>query len=188
MDRRSFLKGIFALAAGAAIEKAIPFNRVWSFPSVVKPLNTWDDITALTDGYIVPTMFDDVLMESTTRGGAGRFYEEYMRRVACQVHDEAFKSVVLYGEGRSAISWFKNSVSPEPSIALCPTSEILPVEIETELVRGVSKSGLSSLREDLALPERTLREVVRDVVSPIESIVRSLRHSVEDARDAVFPT
>jgi hypothetical protein len=35
-DRRTFLKGIGTLVGGIAIEKAIPFNRVWSFPSVIK--------------------------------------------------------------------------------------------------------------------------------------------------------
>lgn len=33
MNRRNFLQGIAALVGGIAIEKAIPFGRVWSFPS-----------------------------------------------------------------------------------------------------------------------------------------------------------
>ena len=32
MNRRGFLAGLGALIGGIAIEKAIPFNRVWSFP------------------------------------------------------------------------------------------------------------------------------------------------------------
>jgi len=40
MNRRSFLTGIGALVGGIALEQAIPFNRVWSFPReivVVRP-------------------------------------------------------------------------------------------------------------------------------------------------------
>lgn len=34
MDRRGFLKGLGALIGGVALAEAIPFERVWSFPSV----------------------------------------------------------------------------------------------------------------------------------------------------------
>lgn len=36
MNRRGFLKGLGALVGGIAIEQAIPFNRVWSFPKEIK--------------------------------------------------------------------------------------------------------------------------------------------------------
>lgn len=36
MDRRNFLKGIGTLVGGIALDKAIPFNRVWSFPKEIK--------------------------------------------------------------------------------------------------------------------------------------------------------
>lgn len=35
MDRRGFLKMFSAGAAGLALEQAIPFGRVWSFPSKI---------------------------------------------------------------------------------------------------------------------------------------------------------
>jgi len=35
MNRRSFLTGLAALVGGIALEEAIPFNRVWSFPSKI---------------------------------------------------------------------------------------------------------------------------------------------------------
>ena len=40
MNRRSFLSGLAALVGGVAIEQAIPFGRVWSFPKnivIAKP-------------------------------------------------------------------------------------------------------------------------------------------------------
>lgn len=36
MNRRSFLKNLGLFVGGVAIEQAIPFNRVWSFPSEIK--------------------------------------------------------------------------------------------------------------------------------------------------------
>lgn len=36
MDRRSFLKGLGLIVGGVAINEAIPFNRVWSFPKEIK--------------------------------------------------------------------------------------------------------------------------------------------------------
>lgn len=33
MNRRSFLTGLASLIGGVAVAEAIPFNRVWSFPS-----------------------------------------------------------------------------------------------------------------------------------------------------------
>lgn len=35
MNRRGFLKGIGAVIGGIAIDQAIPFNRVWSFPKEI---------------------------------------------------------------------------------------------------------------------------------------------------------
>jgi hypothetical protein len=35
MNRRGFLQGLGAMISGIAIEKAIPFNRVWSFPKEI---------------------------------------------------------------------------------------------------------------------------------------------------------
>lgn len=42
MNRRAFLSGIGALVGGIAIEKAIPFGRVWSFPKEIKCINKED--------------------------------------------------------------------------------------------------------------------------------------------------
>lgn len=39
LSRRGFLSGLGALVGGIAIEQAIPFGRVWSFPKEVKCLN-----------------------------------------------------------------------------------------------------------------------------------------------------
>lgn len=36
MDRRSFLQKLGLLVGGVALEQAIPLNRVWSFPTVIK--------------------------------------------------------------------------------------------------------------------------------------------------------
>lgn len=35
MNRRGFLAGLGTLIGGVVIEKAIPFNRVWSFPKEI---------------------------------------------------------------------------------------------------------------------------------------------------------
>jgi len=35
MERRGFLKALGMLAGGIALEQAIPFGRVWSFPSKI---------------------------------------------------------------------------------------------------------------------------------------------------------
>lgn len=40
MNRRSFLAGLGVLIGGVAVDQAIPFNRVWSFPSEIK-LTSW---------------------------------------------------------------------------------------------------------------------------------------------------
>lgn len=39
MNRRRFLLSIGTLIGGIAIEQAVPFGRVYSFPSIIKPLN-----------------------------------------------------------------------------------------------------------------------------------------------------
>lgn len=39
MERRGFLKGLAALVGGIALEQAVPFGRVWSFPKEIKRLN-----------------------------------------------------------------------------------------------------------------------------------------------------
>jgi hypothetical protein len=39
MDRRGFLKALAGTVGGIALAEAIPFNRVWSFPQKVVPLN-----------------------------------------------------------------------------------------------------------------------------------------------------
>lgn len=36
MDRRGFLKAIGGAVGGLALAEAIPFGRVWSFPSTIK--------------------------------------------------------------------------------------------------------------------------------------------------------
>jgi len=43
MNRRGFLAGLGALIGGIAIEEAIPFGRVWSFPKEVKCVNFCSD-------------------------------------------------------------------------------------------------------------------------------------------------
>lgn len=43
MNRRNFLTGLATLIGGVAIESAIPFNRVYSFPSnIVIPSSTYN--------------------------------------------------------------------------------------------------------------------------------------------------
>lgn len=39
MERRGFLKALAGVVGGIAIEQAIPFGRVWSFPKNIKCLN-----------------------------------------------------------------------------------------------------------------------------------------------------
>jgi hypothetical protein len=39
MERRRFISGLSTLVAGIALEKAIPFGRVWSFPKEIKAVN-----------------------------------------------------------------------------------------------------------------------------------------------------
>lgn len=39
MDRRNFLKSLGALVGGIALEQAVPFGRVYSFPKELKCLN-----------------------------------------------------------------------------------------------------------------------------------------------------
>ncbi len=39
MNRRGFLAGLGALVGGVLLDKAVPFGRVWSFPSEIKCLN-----------------------------------------------------------------------------------------------------------------------------------------------------
>jgi hypothetical protein len=49
MERRRFFKLLGSTVAGAALEEAIPFGRVWSFPSkiVIAPELTWITTEAL---------------------------------------------------------------------------------------------------------------------------------------------
>lgn len=44
MNRRSFLAGLSALVGGIALEQAIPFNRVWSFPKQIVVRTSFPDI------------------------------------------------------------------------------------------------------------------------------------------------
>lgn len=81
MQRRQFLTALGALVGGIAIDQAIPFNRVWSFPKDIKiardPLvvyerdangirvaKDWlydvDEVNALTMKYITPVLHDNV--------------------------------------------------------------------------------------------------------------------------------
>lgn len=39
MDRRTFLKKLGLTVGGLALQEAIPFNRVWSFPKEIKVVN-----------------------------------------------------------------------------------------------------------------------------------------------------
>lgn len=55
MNRRDLFKGLVALVGGCVLEEAIPFGRVWSFPSKVTCVNIFkssnplfDQISALT--------------------------------------------------------------------------------------------------------------------------------------------
>jgi hypothetical protein len=41
MDRRKFLSLMSASAAGIALDQAIPFGRVWSFPSKIQIAPYW---------------------------------------------------------------------------------------------------------------------------------------------------
>jgi hypothetical protein len=39
MDRRNFLRAAAMTIGGIALDQAIPFGRIWSFPKVIKPAN-----------------------------------------------------------------------------------------------------------------------------------------------------
>ena len=41
MDRRRFIETLVGAGAGLALEKAIPFNRVWFFPQKIRLANYW---------------------------------------------------------------------------------------------------------------------------------------------------
>lgn len=66
MNRRDFFKGLGALIGGVAIEQAIPFGRVWSFPSKIVCLNQvspdplFDNISAVT----IEQLYKDVVFDS----------------------------------------------------------------------------------------------------------------------------
>lgn len=81
LDRRNFLRGLGALVGGVALEQAIPFNRVWSFPSkvVIKPHVPLDAPAAIfdkislatlqaTQKYIIPMLADNVFRNSPVFG------------------------------------------------------------------------------------------------------------------------
>ena len=53
MQRRHFLSGIASLVGGIALERAIPFNRVWSFPSNIVVMRPID----LVSGKGIPVAF-----------------------------------------------------------------------------------------------------------------------------------
>ncbi len=63
LTRRGFL-GLFGAAAGGILlEQAIPFGRVWSFPTnivIARPTLTYADITAETVKYITASMVDNI--------------------------------------------------------------------------------------------------------------------------------
>jgi hypothetical protein len=56
MDRRQFLRGFGALIGGIALEQAIPFGRVWSFPSVIQPRampSYWAELPAVIEPHML---------------------------------------------------------------------------------------------------------------------------------------
>jgi len=71
MERRSFLTGLGTLLGGVLLEKAIPFNRVWSFPKniVIRPALDFDAINATTLKYITPALLDEVFRPSPFLSG-----------------------------------------------------------------------------------------------------------------------
>jgi hypothetical protein len=52
MNRRSFLQGLSALVGGVAIEQAIPFNRVWSFPKNIVIPNRYQIVDRKLTGVV----------------------------------------------------------------------------------------------------------------------------------------
>jgi hypothetical protein len=58
MNRRSFFKFLGAGAATLALSEAIPFGRVWSFPSKIvvpeNPFLTFTDLATLEAQYLAP--------------------------------------------------------------------------------------------------------------------------------------
>jgi hypothetical protein len=58
MNRRSFFKCLGAGAATLALSEAIPFGRVWSFPSKIvvpeNPFLTFTDLATLEAQYLAP--------------------------------------------------------------------------------------------------------------------------------------
>jgi hypothetical protein len=63
MNRRNFLYLLTGTAIAAAMEEAVPFGRVWSFPSNLT-IHTADELNQLTLKYIVPVLADEVFTPS----------------------------------------------------------------------------------------------------------------------------
>lgn len=51
LSRRKFLGGLGALIGGIAVEQAIPFNRVWSFPKkiVIADVAQYEDFIEMSN-------------------------------------------------------------------------------------------------------------------------------------------
>ena len=64
MNRRSFLRGLGAVIGGIALEQAVPFGRVYSFPTKIHCVNAFDEASGITGKYIVPVLFDNVFKPS----------------------------------------------------------------------------------------------------------------------------
>lgn len=60
-DRRGFLRLLGGAAMAVAMEEAIPFGRVWSFPSRIVIANrlSMDELNAVTIKYIEPILADN---------------------------------------------------------------------------------------------------------------------------------
>jgi hypothetical protein len=59
MERRSFLKGLAGLIGGVALEQAIPFGRVWSFPQnivIAKPITSVGQAIGMMHEFIRPNL------------------------------------------------------------------------------------------------------------------------------------
>src|ERR1700686_1939206 len=89
MNRRGFLGGLGAMVAGIALERAIPFGRVWSFPKVIKRVPSVSYDTGLIENFKANTPF---LMAANHRYLPGRHYDlmimdDLVGEQRCDNHD-----------------------------------------------------------------------------------------------------
>jgi hypothetical protein len=83
MDRRNFITGIGTLIAGIAIEEAMPFGRVWSFPKEIQIANATSSLLVGRNAFFNSEFSQDIRLYGGAllqrRRPLWKFYYEYTR-------------------------------------------------------------------------------------------------------------